>query len=294
MDNANQKYWKAYANNLQEKMMSIEHLEQEDDLLQISKKSQTLTSNKCPYGLCDGSGMVLSIQIINDKPYDVAGPCKCYEERIQSNMLKFAMIPEAYKDLTVNSFDTSLYDENNMHVAIKAKNIAAKYVMKFDEMERTGKGLFLHSKQRGSGKTRLIVSIGNALIKRYKQRTRFITTLDLLGKIKETYEDDSKYSEQKLIVEFCEIPILILDDIGTEKTSAWVTEVFYRILDTRETNHKVTLITSNLSIDELNHDNRIKSRLKRMCIEVNMPEQDIRNKLGKAENEELINMLLSS
>ena len=59
-------------------------------------------------------------------------------------------------------------------------------------------------------------------------------------------------------------------------------------------NLKVTLVTSNLSIDALNHDERIKSRLRKMCIEVKMPEQDIRNKLGKSENEDLINKLLSN
>lgn len=262
--------------------------------MQTSKKSQTLISRKCPHGLCDGSGMILSVQMINGKSYDMATPCKCNEELIQSNMLRFAMIPEAFKDLSVNSFETSIYDDNNAGIAIKAKNIAAQYVRKFDEMQSIGKGLFLYSKKRGSGKTRLIVSVGNALIKVHKQRTRFITTLDLLGKIKESYEVDSKYSEQKLMAEFCEIPVLILDDIGTEKTSAWVTEVFFKILDTRMTNLKVTLVTSNLSIDELNHDERIKSRLRKMCIEVKMPEQDIRNQIGKTENEELINMLLNN
>lgn len=251
-------------------------------------------TSKCKYGLCDGSGMILTQQEINGRFYDMAAPCKCNEELIQANMLKFAMIPEAFKDISVKSFDTSLYDKENIDIAIKAKNIVSAYVKKFGEMQAIGKGLFLYSNTRGSGKTRLTISVGNALIKVHKQRTRFITTIDLLGKIKESYDKDNNFTEQKLIADFCEIPVLILDDIGTEKTNDWVREIFFKILDTRMINLKVTLVTSNLSIDALNHDERIKSRLRKMCIEVKMPEQDIRNKIGKSENEDLINKLLSN
>ena len=63
-------------------------------------------TSKCKYGLCDGSGMILTQQEINGRFYDMAAPCKCNEELIQANMLKFAMVPEAFKDISVKSFDT--------------------------------------------------------------------------------------------------------------------------------------------------------------------------------------------
>lgn len=240
--------------------------------------------------ICDGSGWIY------DAVTNVAKKCTCYEEMIQANRLKFAMIPEEFKDLTVKSFNTQLYSGSNKEVATLAKKTVIGYLNKFDTMQEMGKGLFLHSETRGSGKTRLIVSCGNALIKNYKQRVRFITTLDLLGRIRDTYNrkknDDEAYTEQQLINEFCEIPVLILDDIGTEQCSAFVTEVFFKILDTRMTHKKVTLITSNLTIEALNHDERIKSRLRRMVIRVQMPEEDIRKQLGTQENNDLINMLL--
>lgn len=206
------------------------------------------------------------------------------------------MIPEEFRDLTVTSFDTSLYKGSNREIAVLAKKTVGGYIKQFEKMQQMGKGLFLHSNTRGSGKTRLMVSCGNALIKTYKQRVRFITTLDLLGRIRDTYNrkknDDEAYTEQQLINEFCEIPVLILDDIGTEQCSPFVTEVFFKILDTRMTHKKVTLITSNLTIEDLKHDERIKSRLRRMVIRVQMPEEDIRGKLGVQENSDLINMLL--
>lgn len=252
--------------------------------------SQMMKSMTSKCNICNGSGWLL------DPATNTARKCTCYEDIVQANRLKFAMIPEEFQGLSVASFDTSLYTNNNREVAVLAKKTVAGYIRNFEKMQEMGKGLFIHSVTRGSGKTRLIVSCGNALIKTYKQRVRFITTLDLLGRIRDTYnrnkKDDEAYTEQQLINEFCEIPVLILDDIGTEKETPFVTEVFFKILDTRMTHKKVTLITSNLNIEELKHDERIKSRLRKMVIRVQMPEEDIRQKLGTQENDELINMLL--
>lgn len=235
---------------------------------------------------CKGTGWILDIET------NVAKKCECYYDMVQNNMLKFAMIPKEFDGMTVNSFDTTLYEGTEKEKAIAAKKIIANYIQNFAKMQELGKGIYLYSRQRGSGKTRLAVSAGNAIIKTYKQRVRFITTLDLLGSIKETYNDESKYTEQRLVNEYCEIPVLILDDVGVENTKPWVSEIFFKILDTRMTYKKITIVTSNLAIDSLKHDERIKSRLKKMTICVQMPEQDIRSKLGQQENIDIINQLI--
>ena len=247
-------------------------------------------TSKCPYNICGGSGMIY----YTENGYDFAKKCKCYLDQIQENKLKFAKIPEEFQGLTVKSFNINIYTtEKAREVANKAKNTVAGYIKKYEEMQGLGKGLFLYSTKRGSGKTRLAVSAGNALIKTYGTRVRFITTIDLLDQIKATYSDDTKYTEIQLMNELCEIDVLILDDIGTEKSTPWVTEKFFKILDTRMTHKKTTIITSNLNIENLQHDERIKSRLRKMVILIEMPEEDVRQALGKSENEELINMLLA-
>lgn len=65
-----------------------------------------------------------------------------------------------------------------------------------------------------------------------------------------------------------------------------------KLLDTRMTYRRITIITSNLSIEDLKHDERIKSRLRRMTITIDMPNEDIRRKLGTEENNDLINRLI--
>lgn len=256
------------------------------ETLANSKTTKSTTSNECK--ICNGIGWIL------DRETNVAKKCECYNEIIQDNMLRFAKIPSEFEGMTVNSFDVGLYTGEEREKAIIAKKFVAGYIKNFLEMQELGKGFYLYSRERGSGKTRLAVSAGNAIIKTYKQRVRFVTTLDLLGSIKETYNEDSKYTEQKLMSEYCEIPILILDDVGVEKAKPWVSEIFFKILDTRMTYKKVTIVTSNLAIDDLQHDERIKSRLSKMTISMQMPEQDIRGKLGQQENKDIINRLIGS
>lgn len=247
------------------------------------------TTTKCRYGLCDGNGWVNRIE----DGILYAKPCKCYEDLKEDTRLAFAKIPDEFKNLTIKSFDTSLYESEADRVkATKAKKLIAAYIRDFEDLKHEGKGLFLHSTTKGSGKTRLAISCGNALIKVHKQRVRYITTLDLLSRIKQSFNDDSAETEQQLVNEFTEIPVLILDDIGTEQSTPWVREIFYRVLDTRMTHKRITIITSNLSLKELKHDDRIKSRLGKMVITIQMPEEDIRCKLGEIENEAIINRLL--
>lgn len=235
---------------------------------------------------CMGTGWML-----DEKGF--ASKCECYENMIQESRLKFAKIPAEYDGLTVNSFDTSLYDkETDKESAKKAKKITSNYVLNFDRMKDQGKGLYYFSRTRGSGKTRLAVSLGNALIIHKKQKVRFITTLDLLDKIKSTFNKDSEYTEQGLLNDFYDIDVLILDDLGAEKSTPFVEEVFFKILDTRLTHKKITIFTSNLNINDINRDERSISRIKKMALIVEMPNADIRGKLGNEENMNMINELL--
>lgn len=254
----------------------------------LSKKENSTTyhSDKpvCKYGLCDGSGWIYN------RATNSAAQCKCYKDQIQDNKLKFAKIPLEFSNLTINSFSIDLYEDKEK--ANLAKKMVARYVVNFEQFKEQGKGLYIQSKKKGSGKTRLAASLGNALIKQYGVRTRFITLPNLLNTIKDTFNDTSKYTEQQLIDEYIDIDILILDDFGVEKSTDWVTSVLFNILDSRMTHKKVTIFTSNVKVKDLKHDERIQSRVNKMTLQVEMPEEDIRSKLGEDENKELMKILL--
>lgn len=246
----------------------------------------------CPYKKCDGNGIVIEQNI---DTFEIRTHfCRCRAEKIQANRLLFANIPEEFKGLTVNSFDCNLYaTKNSRDIALAAKTIAKNYVAEFQKYKEKGKGLYFYSQTKGSGKTRLAISIGNALIKVHKQSVKFLTTLDLLNEIKNTYNANSKYSESQLIESINSVAVLILDDFGVERPTDWVSEILFNILDNRMKSLKVTIFTSNDIAENLKHNDRIKSRITKMAAPIIMPEESIREKIAKIENTDLLKELLS-
>lgn len=209
-------------------------------------------------------------------------------------MLTFANIPQEFKDIKVNDFDNEIYTSiEALNIASAARRMAKNYVIKFNTFKEQGKGLYFYSQTKGSGKTMLAIAIGNALINMYSIQVKFLTTPDLFSEIKKTFDSKSEYKESELLESIRSVEVLILDDIGTEKQGGWVNEILYKILNHRMTANLVTIFTSNVHISKLQHDERITSRIEKMALPVQMPEESIRKRLAHKENEELVNLLLS-
>lgn len=251
----------------------------------MSSQSEKSISS-CPYNKCDGSGMFL----IDD---DNAKICQCQHDKIIDRKLEFANIPKEFQDLTIKSFEIDIYTRpDSKTIATIAKKVAANFVKNFEEFQDEGKGLYMYSTEAGSGKTRMAISIGNALIKVKRVQVKYTKTVDLLNEITDTFNSNSEMSQKELIDSIRKVEVLILDDVGVENPTPWVKSTFYSILDSRMDNKKVTIFTSNLSLDELKHDRRLKSRIERMATPVKFPEESIRNNLARQENERLQRLLL--
>jgi DNA replication protein DnaC len=271
--------------SLQQRISDLQNSDERREYQQ-SQETPNATSSNCPFDLCDGSGYLVK--------GDTAYYCKCYQQVLINKCFHDASVPAEFASLTVASFDVNLYQlpESKMRGA-EAKRIAKNYVQNFRQLEKMGKGLYFYSAKKGSGKTRLAVSIGNALIKTYQLTVKFITTIDLFEEIKATYHKESGISASDLIHVVKNVEVLILDDIGTEKEdSHWIDETLFAILNYRMTEQKVTLFTSNCIIDELPRIDKITSRINRMALPIWMPEEEIRSELAKQENESLQTLLL--
>lgn len=61
--------------------------------------------------------------------------------------------------------------------------------------------------------------------------------------------------------------VLILDDVGAEKMTEWVSEAMYIIINTRYENCLPTILASNLSLEDIGETvgDRIPSRITEMC-----------------------------
>ena len=235
----------------------------------------------------------------NEDGYECCLECSCglLKREALAHKLAFATIPKEFEGQTVDNFRTDIYSTDyNRELAEMAKVIASRYVEQFSEIQETGKGLYFYSPTKGSGKTRLAVSIANDLIPNQNIGAKFATTIQILDQIKATWGGDYKNeeTEQKLIHEIVSVPVLVIDDIGVEGVKDWINERFYNILNGRMIEKRVTIFTSNCRMEELNFDDRIINRIVKMALPVQFPDESIRTVIARKENNELLDRLLGS
>lgn len=102
---------------------------------------------------------------------------------------------------------------------------------------------------------------------RLPRSCRFVSMTDLLVEIKASFESGSLFTEKEVIEKYIDTPLLILDDIGVEKTTEWTLQTLYTIVDRRYRDIKQTIFTSNINIQGLKNKlgERIPSRITEMC-----------------------------
>ena len=89
----------------------------------------------------------------------------------------------------------------------------------------------------GVGKSHLAYSMLKELTKDSDKTAAFVNVVDLLAKLKADFRSESDY-----VYRLNSLDYLVLDDLGTEKTSEWSAGVIYSILNARDK----TIITTNL------------------------------------------------
>lgn len=106
----------------------------------------------------------------------------------------------------------------------------------------------------------------------------FVTIPSLLLRMRSSFDDANKENEQSIIDEYTEDRLIIFDDFGAEKMSEWSLQVLYIIVDHRYTRMLPTVITSNLTIDDIGGkiSDRIASRIAGMCNIINLVGEDRR------------------
>lgn len=120
----------------------------------------------------------------------------------------------------------------------------------------------------GVGKTHLAAAyLREVILAHGEGRGWFLRTVDLLKEIRNSFSDNSGDSERRLLDYYgARVPFLVLDDLGAEKVSDFVLQTLYDLLDRRYGECLDTLITSNLSLEELavhylGHGDRLASRI---------------------------------
>ncbi len=150
---------------------------------------------------------------------------------------------------------------------------------------RTLNGWLLLQGPYGCGKTHLAAAIANFAVG-MGVPTLFITVPDLLDTLRFSY-NDREYSFEDRFEEIRNSPLLVLDDFGTQNATPWAQEKLFQLLNYRYINKLPLVVTTNLSIEEI--EGRIRSRLEdpELVTQVRILAQDYRRPASDTGHHEL-------
>lgn len=133
----------------------------------------------------------------------------------------------------------------------------------------------------GVGKSHMICSIAETLIRKYEVNVRYWTLAGLLDKARMAFDtSDATVREAARAAweQAMNVDVLLLDDIGAEKPTEWAQEKFQTLVDHRYTAEKPIIVASNVPAAEWPEmfGQRTASRLKAMTLLTEMTGEDRR------------------
>lgn len=168
-------------------------------------------------------------------------------------------------------------------------SLCRSYVQNWEQMERDNAGLLLYG-NTGTGKTFMACCIANALIDR--GIGALVTTMDrLIGAMRENYEAN----KADILERIQSIPLLVLDDLGRERSTEYVCEKIDEIVDARYTAGRPTIVTTNKTMEAMKEPQeqlkRAYDRLLEMCAPVAVVGGSRRQEIGARKREAIMAMM---
>ena len=174
------------------------------------------------------------------------------EKRLRIETLRADGIRD--KSLTACRFDKATMSDE----IVKCK----RYADAWDDMRRENNGLLLWG-NTGNGKTFAAACIANELIDR--GIPAMITSFPRIL--------NAGYDKKEIVEQVHYYPLMVIDDLGAERSSEYAMETVYTVIDERYKAKKPLIVTTNLTLDEIRHPQdtahaRIYDRLLEMCIPI--------------------------
>ena len=167
--------------------------------------------------------------------------CDCWRQQVGQHRLADANIPKRYVHCTLANF--TVYNESLERALECARRVPERFA-EARTREQQGRGIFLEGPP-GVGKTHLAVAVLKQVIVTFGARGLFYDTRDLLRVIRSTYDPSIRTTELEVLRPVMTADLLVLDDLGAEKTSEWVEETMNLIVNTRYNERRLTIFTSN-------------------------------------------------
>lgn len=126
----------------------------------------------------------------------------------------------------------------------------------------------------GSGKTYTLIAMLRRLVERNYNWLIYKRSDEMDNFLLKACQDGQ---EEHHLESFREVPVLFIDDLGVERPTERVIKQYYNIIESRISNEKPIIFSSNICIDDINKTlgDRIASRLQ-LSTQIIFPKKDLR------------------
>ena len=190
--------------------------------------------------ICGGSGRLHPRRKDGSIDYSDTINCDCVKARIEEKKrliyLEKCELPKETENRTFTNFKVYPEVKKAYESALKVADGTLKWL--------------LLSSSNDTGKTHLAIAICREWLSKGKPAKYGMVPL-LLDEVRDGFGEKGDDSYRKRFEFLLKVPLLVLDDLGTENPTPWVQEKLEEIVDYRYINALPLVVTTNLSIKEL-------------------------------------------
>lgn len=240
-------------------------------------------NNQAPGGYTDKEGFLCCGKCHTRKQIDVPFPgadgtrttrvgvqCECERERVEIERAAQARADfharmerlrrDGITDPAYLRYTFAQDDRRNPAVS----DVCQRYVENWRDMKADNIGILFYG-DVGTGKSFLACAIANALLEKLVSVS--VTNFPrILNTLQGSFDDE----RQRRIDRLQSYSLLVIDDLGVERDTAYSVEQVYNVIDTRARSGKPLIVTTNLSMKDLQNPpslayKRIYDRVLEMC-----------------------------
>lgn len=242
---------------LQEDGSDADHLSFRETAAQITRRrTQLLTQNGFPPDYLE---MTWDCPDCHDTGYVGREKCHCLRRRETAVLYDQSNLEMLAAEADFSSLSESYYTGEDLEHFRHARRTCERFV---DEFDRVFRNLYLYGTV-GTGKTMLSVCAARALIEKGKS-VLYFSSASLFDRLADcTFGSGTRDVLRDFTDDLYNCDLLIIDDLGTEFTNAFVASQLFSCISERELNRHSTIISTNLSLKEMQtrYSDRVFSRI---------------------------------
>lgn len=235
------------------------------------RREQLLTENGFPPDYLE---MTWDCPDCRDTGYIGREKCHCLRRRETAVLYDQSNLEALAADADFSALSEQYYAGEDLENFRKARRACMQFV---EEFGHTYRNLYLYGTV-GTGKTMLSVCAARALIDR-GYSVLYFSAASLFDRLADcTFSSGSRDDLREFTRDLYGCDLLIIDDLGTEFTNAFVASQLFSCISERELNRRPTVISTNLSLRELQarYSDRVFSRITSTYEICKLTGQDIR------------------